>query len=120
MSITSVGAPISGLNNYSVSLPPSSQGGATAVAHVTESSQVHLSPEAKQLNAQAMSPSTMPNSNSTVAPVKESSSWFDDALDSILPDDPDDSAGTEDDCSCTVGKYLKAAASIGSVIALFA
>lgn len=120
MTITSVGAPVSGLNNYSVSLPPSSQGGATAVAHVTESSQVHLSPEAQQLNAQAISPAAVSNSLSTEAPEKESSSWFDDALDSILPDDDAESTATEDDCSCTVGKYLKAAASIGSVIALFA
>ena len=121
MTITSVGAPVSGLNNYSVNLPLNSQGGATAASHITEVSQVHLSSEARQLSAQPIQASQSINTDvtsvsSTPPAEKKDSSWFDDALDSILPGD---STVKEDDCTCTVGKYLKAAATIGSVIALF-
>ncbi|AQS40082.1 hypothetical protein Sps_05004 [Shewanella psychrophila] len=124
MTITSVGAPINGLNNYSVNLPPSNQGARTAASHVTAASQVHLSSEARQLSAQF--PQASQSMNANASPLnsnrpseQEDSSWFEDALDSILPDGIGDSTNKEDDCSCTVGKYLKAAASIGSVIALF-
>ncbi|MPY23695.1 hypothetical protein FM037_23805 [Shewanella psychropiezotolerans] len=121
MTITSVGAPVNGLSNNSVNSPPSNQGGVTAATQVTEFSQVHLSSEARQLSAQSTQASQSMNAdvaslNSNPPPEKEDSSWFEDALDSILPDD---SVTKEDDCTCTVGKYLKAAASIGSVIALF-
>lgn len=121
MTITSVGAPVNGLKNYSVNSSLSNQGGVTAATQVTEVSQVHLSPEARQLDAQSTQTSQSMNTDVTSlssnrSPEKEDSSWFDDALDSILPDD---STTKEDDCTCTVGQYLKAAVSIGSVIALF-
>lgn len=125
MTISSVGTPINGLSSYSVNQPPRLQVEAKPVTHVAESSQVQLSPEAKQLTAQSVNSQSVPSSTSAATEKLEieSSSWLDDVIDSILPDDSegsDEPGGKEDDCSCTMGKYLKAAASIGSVIALFA
>ncbi len=129
MTITSVGAPVNGLSSYTVNAPMPSNTVVPATSIPTESSQVHLSTAAKTMatdpggTASAITPSAV---EASTAP-KQSSSWLDDALDSILPDDKDDEEigntdpkDIDDDCTCTVGKYLKAAATIGSVIALFA
>ncbi|NRB24176.1 hypothetical protein [Shewanella sp.] len=121
MTITSVTAPVSGLNKYSMNSRPSSQGDATGVTLVTEASPVLLSPEARHLSAQSTQASQAMNtdviaSSPNQAQEKEDSSWFEDALDSLIPDASDDK---EDACPSTMNKYLKAAVSIGSVIALF-
>lgn len=127
MTITSVGAPVNGLNSYTVNAPMPSNTVVPATNTPTESSQVHLSTAAKTMAADSGLTTSAISPSAAEATPKQNSSWIDDALDSILPDDKDDEESSntdpkdsDDDCSCTVGKYLKAAATIGSVIALFA